>query len=174
MPRSFEPITEQDLNELLKLALEEHEAFFKRKPEYESFYKNNLLAIVLGQGAALHYLNGKYGVNDFDVYLFYRDNPEKKMSIRRPKHIKSHLDKFDNPKVDFIRKAINTKYIVSNEDNPQKIIEKLLNESKKPFVKYLTIWAKKEKNRTRNVVIGLYPKPIFKMVLWDGEVQKIF
>lgn len=174
MCRSIKPITEQDLNELLKLALKEHEAFFKRKPEYESFYKNNLLAIVLGQGAALHYVDGKNGVKDFDIYLFYKENPNKNMWVRRIKKIDSNLKKFGNPKVDFIRKTINTKYIVGNEDNPQKIIERLLNESKKPFVKYLTIWAKKEKNRTRNAVIGLYPKQIFKDVLWDGEVQKVF
>lgn len=168
--KSFEPITEQDLRELVKLALIEHEDFFKRKPDYELFYKNSLLFILLGQGAALHYRYGEYGVKDFDIYLFYKDNPEKKMWVRRVKKVDSNLEKFGNPKIDFMKKVVKLKYI-DNENAVENIIFKLLKESKS-FVKYLTVFALKEKDRKRNVVIGLYPESIFKKILWDGEVQE--
>ena len=171
MEKSFEPITEQDLKELVKLTLIEHETFFKRKPEYESFYKNTLLAIVLGQGASSHYRDGKYGIKDFDIYIFYKEHPEKRMWIRRVKKIKSNLEKFGNPNVDFMRKAIKTKYIDGNEDNIEKIILRFLSESKTQTAKFLTIWVKKEKNRTRNIIVGLYPESIFKKILWEGEIQ---
>ena len=172
MHRSFEPISKDDLNKLLNLAFEEHEAFFKRKPKYEPFYKNNLLAIILGQGAALHYLDNKYGVKDFDIYLFYKEHPQKNMQIRRTKKGESNLEKFGNPKIDFIKKVVKTKYIEGNEGDTKKIITRLLNESRASIVKYLTIQAKKCKNRKRNVVVGLHPESIFGKILWDGEVTK--
>jgi hypothetical protein len=44
---------------------------FKRNPRGSGRYGGRLLGRALCQGAALHYVNGKNGVKDFDVWSFY-------------------------------------------------------------------------------------------------------
>ena len=41
--------------------------------------------MALCQGAALHYLDSSTGINDFDVYTFYRQHPHKHWRARRIK-----------------------------------------------------------------------------------------
>ena len=94
------------------------------------------------------------------------------MVIRRTKKINSNLQKFINPKIDFVRKVIKTKYMDGNESDIQKIMTRFLNESKIIRLKYLTIWTLKEKNRKGNAVIGLHPGSILGKVLWYGEVKE--
>lgn len=55
------------------LAEGDHAFFTKRggRPEYES----RRLAVALAQGAALHYLDGRTGVKDLDVWTFYAAIP---------------------------------------------------------------------------------------------------
>lgn len=83
MNRSFEPITDNDLEILAELARQDREDLFRRRPETGRLYKDNLFAVVLCQGAALHYLNGVNGVKDFDVWSFYKANPERPFPYRR-------------------------------------------------------------------------------------------
>lgn len=67
--RSRARLTDEHLRRLTALAEEDH-AFFTRlggRPEYES----RRLAVTLAQGAALHYLDGRTGVKDLDVWTFY-------------------------------------------------------------------------------------------------------
>jgi hypothetical protein len=45
-----------------------------------------VLCIALCQGAANHFLDGKTGINDFDVYTFYRQNPQKPWYAKRIKN----------------------------------------------------------------------------------------
>lgn len=66
-------LTDEHLRRLAALAEEDH-AFFTRpdgRPEYES----RRLAAALAQGAALHYLDGRTGVKDLDVWTFYAAIP---------------------------------------------------------------------------------------------------
>jgi hypothetical protein len=58
---------------LAALAEADHEAFTRLggRPEYRS----RRLAVVLAQGAALHYLDGCTGVKDLDVWTFYARIP---------------------------------------------------------------------------------------------------
>jgi hypothetical protein len=61
------------LRRLANLADADHE-FFTRpggRPEYQS----RRLAVALAQGAALHYLDGKNGVKDLDIWTFYAGLP---------------------------------------------------------------------------------------------------
>jgi hypothetical protein len=46
------------------------EAFFAQNPKWAG-YRSRLLCSVLAQGAALHYLDGRNGVKDFDCWAFY-------------------------------------------------------------------------------------------------------
>ena len=71
--RSRARLTDEHLDRLVALAEEDH-AFFTRprgRPEYAS----RRLVVALAQGAALHYLDGRTGVKDLDVWTFYAAIP---------------------------------------------------------------------------------------------------
>jgi hypothetical protein len=81
--RSFERITRADLKRLCKLAQRDMESFFQRHPDWMRLYRRRILAIALCQGAALHYLHGKVGVHDFDVYTFFAEHPTRSWACYR-------------------------------------------------------------------------------------------
>ena len=83
--RSYGLIEISDLQRLLILAEQDREAFFEAHPQWRKSYGGRVLAVALCQGAALHYLDGKTGINDFDVYTFYRANPRKEWYAKRIK-----------------------------------------------------------------------------------------
>jgi hypothetical protein len=83
MSRSYELITETDLRILAELARIDREDFFKRKPDTGQLYAGRLFAVALCQGGALHYINRKNGVKDFDVWSFYTEQPERPFPYRR-------------------------------------------------------------------------------------------
>jgi hypothetical protein len=68
--RSFAPIERDDLLRLATLAAEVEAGLFARTPHRAGRYAGRLLCRALCQGAALHYLDGKNGVKDFDVWSF--------------------------------------------------------------------------------------------------------
>jgi hypothetical protein len=68
--RSYDPITRAALDRLALLCREAMDAFFARNPRWTA-YRARLLCTVLAQGAALHFLDGKNGVKDFDCWAFY-------------------------------------------------------------------------------------------------------
>lgn len=63
--RSLACIDVADLMRLAALAAEAE--LFERNPRGSGRYAGRLLGRALCQGAALHYVNGKNGVKDFDV-----------------------------------------------------------------------------------------------------------
>jgi hypothetical protein len=69
--RSYEPITRDDLVRLADIARADREDRFERKPRWRYLYADRILAVALCQGAALHFVNGRNGVKDFDVWTFY-------------------------------------------------------------------------------------------------------
>jgi hypothetical protein len=81
--RNYRRITERDLRRLLLLSAEDREDFFRRRPGTGRLYAGRLFAVALCQGAALHYLDRRNGVKDFDVWSFYRANPERQFPPRR-------------------------------------------------------------------------------------------
>jgi hypothetical protein len=81
--RSYAPLTKDDLQRLGKIAADDRDSLFRRKPELGRLYSGRLLAVALCQGAALHYLDGKNGVKDLDVWSFYRATPERPYPYRR-------------------------------------------------------------------------------------------
>lgn len=72
-PRSYARLTDEHLCRLAAKAEEDH-AFFTR-PDGRPEYKSRRLVAVLAQGAALHYLDGRTGVKDLDVWTFYAAIP---------------------------------------------------------------------------------------------------
>ena len=81
--RSKVRITKSDLKRLADLALDDLKSLFSRKKETGHLYQDRLFAIALCQGAALHYVDGKNGVKDFDVWCFFRANPARPFPYRR-------------------------------------------------------------------------------------------
>jgi hypothetical protein len=64
-------IERSDLLRLAALAAEAEAGLFARHPNGAGRYVGRLLCRALCQGAALHYLDGRNGVKDFDVWSFY-------------------------------------------------------------------------------------------------------
>jgi hypothetical protein len=69
--RSLAVIERGDLLRLAALAAEAEAGLFARHPDGAGRYAGRLLCRALCQGAALHYLDRKNGVKDFDVWSFY-------------------------------------------------------------------------------------------------------
>jgi hypothetical protein len=69
--RSLARIDIQDLLRLAGLAAEAEAGLFARRPRGAGRYAGRLICRALCQGAALHYLDGRTGVKDFDVWSFY-------------------------------------------------------------------------------------------------------
>jgi hypothetical protein len=65
-----------DLLRLAALAAEAEAELFGRHPRGSARYAGRLLGRALCQGAALHYVNGKNGVKDFDVWSFYAQHDD--------------------------------------------------------------------------------------------------
>jgi hypothetical protein len=84
--RSFARIGKDDLLHLAALAADVEAGLFARTPEGAGRYAGRLLCRALCQGAALHYIDGKNGVKDFDVWSFYaaRDDAEFPVRWRKP------------------------------------------------------------------------------------------
>lgn len=69
--RSLERIDSDDLLRLAELAVEVEAGLFKRNPIGAGRYAGRLLCRALCQGAALHYVDARNGVKNFDVWSFY-------------------------------------------------------------------------------------------------------
>jgi hypothetical protein len=69
--QSLARIDGSDLLRLAALAAEAEAGLFARHPSGAGRYAGRLLCRALCQGAALHYLDGRNGVKDFDVWSFY-------------------------------------------------------------------------------------------------------
>ena len=73
---SFETITKTDLRRLARIADEEREDFFGRRPDWGLLYRRRLLCTALTGRGALHYCNGSSGLEQFDVCLLFATHAE--------------------------------------------------------------------------------------------------
>lgn len=106
--RSYLPIEMGDLYRLLEIAQQDRKAFFKARPEWRKFYAERVIGVALCQGAAKHYLDGETGINDFDIYTFYRKNPYKNWYSKRIKSYDFGDKKFGTSvdKPDFVGRRV--------------------------------------------------------------------
>ena len=91
--RSYRPISLSDLKLLADIAKQDRKYFFQSHNNWAKYYENNVICVALCQGAANHFIDMKTGINDLDVYTFYKNNPKKDLYAKR---IKSY--DFGNPK----------------------------------------------------------------------------
>ena len=83
--RSYLSLEPEDLERLAQIAIRDREDFFERYPEWAEAYADRVLCVALCQGGAQHHIDGKTGINDFDIYTFYRKNPRKRWYAKRLK-----------------------------------------------------------------------------------------
>ena len=87
--RSLAPIDIDDLLRLARLATEVEAGLFARRPQGAGRYAGRLICRALCQGAALHYLDGRTGVKDFDVWSFYAAHDDGEFPPRWRKQLTS-------------------------------------------------------------------------------------
>lgn len=80
-PCSFEPITHDDLSTFATLAWQKLSQVFEYAP-VASLYKDRLLLLALTQGGAQHFLDGKNGLKDIDVWAFFGARDDKPFPFR--------------------------------------------------------------------------------------------
>lgn len=79
--RFYAPLTEAHLARLAEIARTDREERFARRSRW-TVYRDRVLLVALCQGAALHYLDGRNGVKDLDVWTFYARHPEGEFPAR--------------------------------------------------------------------------------------------
>ncbi len=159
MKRSPEIITKSDLKKLLTLARTDIDSFFNRNPSYCDYVGNEVL-ITLCQGGALHYIDRKNGVKDFDVWFFYpmksRNLPYRRRGVvdfGKAKFGKHPEDKgYIGRRIDVLMRSDS----FFNIKDPELALTNYLNKKK----------SKTSKLLAQKAVIGLYPYSVFGKVLW--------
>lgn len=86
--RCLETISKRDLKRLAALAQESRDDFFRLNEEWAERYQHRFLCSALGGEAAAHFLNGISGFARFEVWWFFKANPE----VAFPTHRKSRED----------------------------------------------------------------------------------
>jgi hypothetical protein len=153
--RIYDTLTRNDLKQLKKLALREHEGFFERNHHLKFAFYDSLIGVCLCQGAASHYLNPEVGIKDFDIWHFYMENECTAFPYRAHKRIEKGYK--DRP-IDFLKRAI-----------PKYICEVYPNEPERIIVTYLLERNTYTKKRLLDkAIISLFPNKIFDKVIWKG------
>jgi len=81
--RSYEKIEDADLARLAELAREDRDGFFRRNPRWRDLYATRIVAVALCQGAAQHFVDGRNGIKDFDVWTFFAQHSDSPFPYRR-------------------------------------------------------------------------------------------
>jgi hypothetical protein len=160
--RSYERIEKEDLEKLLRFAIEDRNDFFSRHPLWKKQYANRVICIALCQGAAQHYVDGKNGVKDFDVWTFYAEHPDRQFYPRRMVSrdfgiskfgcYPSDVGKFEGRCVDLIGRSIKCR----PKADPIKALRDYLSQ---PKTKSARLLSKKS-------AVMLFPKNLFGKVVW--------
>ena len=142
--------------------------FFARYPIWEKLYSNRIICVALCQGAALHYIDGKNGVKDFDVWTFFSEHPSgRPFPYRRMGHLDfgeskfgRHPDdlKFKGRCVDLIGRSIKAPV---NTD-PVKTLHEYLKKGN----------TKTSRELSKKAVVILEPESLFGKVIW--QLEKFF
>lgn len=81
--RWFGMLEQSDLLRLRQIAILDLDQFFKRNAQSSAIYSDRRLCIALCQGAAMHYIDGRTGVKDLDVWTFFREVNARPFPYRR-------------------------------------------------------------------------------------------
>lgn len=81
--RSLATIEVSHLRQLAEIARNDLQAYVSGAPRERSKFLQHVLCVVLCQGAALHYVDRRNGVKDFDVYTFFAKGNGRDFPVRR-------------------------------------------------------------------------------------------
>jgi hypothetical protein len=73
---TFERITKNDLRRLARIAEQEREDFFARRPDWRLLYRRRLLVTALTGRSATHFCNGTSRFEEFELCLFFAAHTE--------------------------------------------------------------------------------------------------
>ncbi len=141
--RSYEPLTRADLKRLREIAARDRDDLFRRKPDLGQLYSGQLIAVALCQGAALHYLDGKNGIKDFDIWSFYRAARGRPYPYRRrgiadfgdPKFGKTdNYPQFLGRKVDLLGRSLD----VTSVSDPSAVLRDYLSSARTTSARLLS------------------------------------
>ena len=106
--RSYLSIDFDDLKRLAEIANQDRKEFFRTQPDWGKLYAQRVICVALCQGAAMQYIDGATGINDFDVYTFYKKHPKKNWYAKRIKSFDFGSPKFGKSvdKSDFIGRRV--------------------------------------------------------------------
>lgn len=162
--RSQKRIELDDLRRLGEIALENLADLFARRPQIRHHYERRLLCVCLCQGAALHFIDHRNGINDFDVYSFFREHPDGPFPYRGYPNrdfgdskfgVSPDQTDFVGRPVDLLRRSIPCK----NSRDPIDTVRNYLELSKTGTARFLAAKA----------VIGIYPSSLLGKVIWPCE-----
>lgn len=156
--RIYEILNITDLRELRDLAVEERALFFERNPHLIK-YREKLIAVCLCQGAALHYVNQKNGVKDFDIWYFYKDLAALRYPYRALRHTFINLPKFGTKPVDLLGRTIDSSIVKVALGEPSVCIQEYLQARRTTTARKLS----------EKAVIGLYPDHILGKTIWPKQ-----
>lgn len=163
----MKPINKGDLRRLGDIALRDLESLFRRHPDTAHLYRHRLFAVALCQGAALHFLDGKNGVKDFDIWCFFRAHPTKPFPYRRharadfgsPKFGKSrNWEHFVGRRVDLLGRSLK----VSSHASAADALRGYLSSSRTASAREL---AKK-------AMILVHPRKLLGAVVWPPSAAR--
>ena len=167
MERSQEIIETEDLRRLLQLANNDISSFFQRNPTYIKEYKNKEKIITLGQGGALHYIDRKNGIKDFDVWFFF---PEGKISLpyRRRGKVDFGKSKFGKHPEDINYEGRRIDVLMRSDSYFNN------GEPDKCLINYLKYKNSKTSNLlAQKAMIGLWPEQLFGKVIWPSNLEQL-
>jgi hypothetical protein len=164
--RSYERLTKSDLERLGQIAALDRQELFRRKPDLARLYGGRLVAVALCQGAALHYLDGKNGIKDLDVWSFYRAAPERPYPYRRrgvadfgdPKFgTSANQPQFVGRSVDLLGRSIDAR----DFSDPVEVLREYLRSRKSESARLLA----------EKAVIIIEPASILGAVVWPTDAD---
>ncbi len=162
--RSYERITRADLARLDAIAARDRRDLFARRPETGRLYRGRLFAVALCQGGALHYIDKKTGIKDFDVWSFFRAHPSRPFPYRRRAKLDFGDPKFgttrDSPlftgrRVDHIGRSI----IADAYSNPVEVLRRYLHAGATGSARRLS----------QKALVLVHPARLLGTVVWPGR-----
>lgn len=165
--RSMKPITKSDLRRLGEIAIGDLESLFRRLPHIGRLYRHRLFAVALCQGAALHFLDGKNGVKDFDVWSFFRAHPARPFPYRRNASADFGNSKFGTSRnwehfvgrrVDLLGRSLK----ISSHDLPVDALRGYLSSSKTTSARKLA----------QKAMVLVYPRAQLGTVVWTPNENR--
>ncbi|HVB41191.1 MAG TPA: hypothetical protein VNF47_00625 [Streptosporangiaceae bacterium] len=168
--RSCAPIDDGDLALLAAFACDHERGLFARHPDGAGRFAGRLLGRALCQGGALHYLDGRTGVKDLDVWSFYAEIPGgRPFPYRRHGNADFGRSKFGRHPGDDPGKYTGRRIDLMGRSVP----EPVGTDPSDAIVRWLEA-GRTESARwlAKKAVILIWPASRIGHVVWDGRVSR--